>query len=99
MEDSSALTRQFLCFLAGFILGIFVIMWSVPYRQGQLMEMMEASCAIRLTSNITRTAVVSNASDSIKSNICLPEKFNITKENLAEFYDEFYKYYALNNEW
>ena len=99
MEGPSSLTKQFLCFFAGLVIGIFAITWTIPPRKTELMEMMDVNGNVRVTSNLTKTIVASTTSDPVQSKICTLGNITINKENLAEFYDEFYKYYALNNEW
>lgn len=93
------LTRQFLCFLAGFFIGIFAIISSVSDRKTPIVGMIEVDKGMRVTSNLTKTAAVLTTSDPVQPKACPTEKIIINEDNLAEFYDEFYKYYALKNQW
>jgi hypothetical protein len=51
------------------------------------------------TTATTVTGVTSTLSDSVQKEASPPANLTITDENVARFYNEFYRYYELKREW
>jgi hypothetical protein len=80
--------RSFQYLFLGFSIGVIFTLWLLPHGQVEI-----------TTETITTTSVVSSFSGTAQSKINSSTRFTIDYGNIAQFYEEFYRYYELNKEW
>ncbi|CAF1069757.1 unnamed protein product [Adineta steineri] len=82
------LTKSFSAILMGFMIGVTFSLW------------LQRNSQIKTTEMITSTPIIlppSTKYEQLKSN--LSSNFNINYDNIAQFYEGYYKFYELNREW
>ncbi|CAF0737689.1 unnamed protein product [Adineta steineri] len=81
-------TKSYQGILMGFIIGVTCTLWLQQNSQIKTTEMITSAPTTRPSSSTYEQS---------KSN--LSSKFSINYDNIAQFYEEYYKFYELNREW
>jgi len=82
------ISKLFPLIFLGFSIGIIFTVWLLPHWQVEITAV-----------TITTTSLVSSFSRTAQPKTNSSASFTVDNGNIAQFYEEFYRYYKLNKEW